>query len=392
MRKLINYLNLKEVGGLEMMFALTPILMGFSLGGLPLSLLMWLVLILLSIVKNETLKIANFKPLTFLVIYWTIHQLVLLFVTDVNINSIIAQLFYFASVFILYPSLNFQKLKGSLNWVAILSIIGLLFQWVDVMRGNFIHPIEIPGLDMSLSRLTTVSLRPSSFFMEPAAYVSFMVCPLTLSLMDRKYIWSIIIILSIFITTSTTGIVLSFIILSVWLYLYRAKKTSYIFIVVIGIGLTYALMNMQMFEYGLDKIENTEASTNIRLSQGPYVVSSMHSNEFIFGVPYGSAYDYCRAGRCSNVEYYGETVYMSTFWDMILLYGFVGLFLYLFIYYRLFKLSKMIWPLLACLFATMFSDPDGIKGDFVYKLIFMLAIVMYEKKLLIGKQKSIHQS
>lgn len=376
MKKILDYLNLRDVGLLELVFALTPMLMGYSMGPIPLSALMWLLLIIMVVIRNSRFKFKNFKPLTYFIIYWFIHQFALLFISDVNLNSIIVQLLYFAAVYFLYPTLNPNKLRGAMNWVAIISIVGLLYQWMDIMRGNMVHPIELPGLTMSTSRLEGISLRPSSFYMEPAAFVSYMICPLALSLIDKKYIWSVVMILSIFLTTSTTGIVLTFILLAVSLAVSGARKSSFLITIIMGVGLVYALNTWEIFDSGVEKMMNTEASTNIRLSQGPRVVSSMHSEEFVFGVPYSSAYNYCKAGRYTDVEYYGESVYMSTFWDMILLYGIVGLILYLMIYLKLFRLSKIIWPILIGLCATLFSDPDGIKGEFVYKLIFMLTLAV----------------
>lgn len=366
-------MNLKDVGLLELTFALTPMLGGFCIGTIPLSALMWLILILIVLFRYGKFRIRDFKPLTIFIIYWFLHQFLLLFIIDVNFNSILAQLLYFASVYVLYTTLDPRKLRGAMNWVAIISIAGLLYQWMSIVRGIGVHPLEIPGLSMEVDRLETESLRPSSFYMEPAAYVSFMVCPLLFSLLDKKYLWSAVLILSFFLTTSTTGIFLSFVLLVTSLFTRKFKFSSFVVVVVLGCGLFYSLKYIEAFNTGIEKLENTDSS-NVRLSQGPKVVGSMHPEEFVFGVPYSSAYNYCKAGRYSDVEYYGESVYMSTFWNMILLYGIVGLFLYLMIYLKLFRMSRLIWPLLFGLCATMFSDPDIIQNNFIYKLIFMLVI------------------
>lgn len=373
MKKIFDYLHLREVGLLEITFALTPILMGFSMGDIPLSALMWVLLIVLVFFKYGRLKYKIFKPLLYFIIYWFIHQIALLLIADVNLNSIIVQIVYFAAVFTLSPSMNAEKLRGAMNWVAIISILGLLYQWSEIVRGNGVHPLEIPGLTMLENRMED-SFRPSSFYMEPAAYVSFMICPLALALVDKKYIWSVVIILSIFLTTSTTGIVLSFILVGASLLAGKARTGTIVLVVAMGVGLAYTLVSLEEFEAGVEKLETTEVSTNIRLSQGPAVVGSMRPMEYIFGVPYSSAYNYCKAGRMTDVVYYGESVYMSTFWDMILCFGVVGLLLYLFVYYKLFKTSRVIWPMLFCLLATMFSDPDSIKTNYIYKLTFMLVI------------------
>ena len=380
MKKILDYLNLRDVGVLELVFALTPMLMGFSLGSFPLSVLMWLILIGICVVRNGKTKFITFKPLVWLIVYWALHQLLWMLSTDLNINAQIAQVIYFSAIFFLYPSIDANKMRGAMNWVAIISIMGLLFQWSEIVRGNGVHPLEIPGLSMAENRLETDSLRPSSFYMEPAAYVSYMICPLALALIDKKYIWALIMILTIFLTTSTTGILLSFILLAASLLSNKAKGSSILIVLVLGAGMVYALNTLEEFSAGLEKLENTDISTNVRLSQGPRVVESMKTQEFVFGVPFGNAYDYCRSGRFTDVIYYGESVYMATFWDIILRFGIVGLFFYLLIYFKLFKMSRLIWPMLFCLLATMFSDPDTIGPAYSYKLIFMLVIAMSDTK------------
>ena len=351
MKKILDYLKLRNVGVLELVFALTPLLMGYSLGALPLSVLMWLIMIGICVIRNGKRKFRTFKPLVWFIVYWAIHQLTWMLLTDLNFNALIAQVIYFSAIFFLYPSMDANKMRGSMNWVAIISILGLLFQWSEIARGNGVHPLEIPGLSMAENRLETDSLRPSSFYMEPAAYVAYMICPLALALIDKKYIWSIVMILTIFLTTSTTGIVLSFILLAASLLTNKAKGSSILIVLVLGVGMVYALNTLEEFSAGLEKLENTDASTNVRLSQGPRVVGSMKTQEYFFGVPFGNAYEYCRSGRFTDVVYYGESVYLATFWDMILRFGIVGLYFYLLIYLKLFKMSRQNWPMLFCLLA-----------------------------------------
>lgn len=390
-KKLLNipaYLNLKEVGVLELTFALTPMLSGFSLGSIPLSALMWVILIMITVSRKGVGKIRNFKPLTIFVVYWLLHTLAIMAVDQYNLNGLIVQVIYFAAVYLLYPILNPQKLRGSMNWVALIAIGGLLYQWTIVAVGGGVHPLEIPGLEMSVNRLDTLTIRPSSFFMEPQAYVSFMICPLALALMNKKYVWSLIIILSIFLTTSTTGIILSFIILVASLFSHKVKARTIGLVSMFGVMMAYSLVTFDAFSAGVEKIENTEASTNVRLSQGPRVVSSMKSEEFFLGVPYSSAYNYCRSGRFSDVIWYGESVYMSTFWNIILLYGIVGLSLYLNIYYKLYIKNRLIWPILICTCATMFSDPDFTGLQYVYRLIFML--VLATRSYMLVNEKKLH--
>lgn len=377
-KSLINiprYLNLGDVGILELVFAFTLMLSGFGLAGLPLSVLMWPILMVIVIVKKGTFSMKIFKPLTIFVIYWAFHDLILMTIADVNHGRFLAQCIYFLAVPMIYPALNIDKLKGSLNWVAIIAIAGLLYQWGIISSGGSVRPLEIPGLTMGEVRMNLFTIRPSSFFMEPQAYVSFIICPLAFAMLDKKYIWAIVMIVSVFLTTSTTGLVLSFIILLTSLIGKGVKKSSWLIIILIIFGSYYILINYDAFEFGVQKFERTaEAGTDVRLAQGPYIVGTMHPEEFIFGAPYGSPYDYCISGRATDVQYLGESVFVSTFWHMILRYGIVGLVLYLLIYFRIFKMSRETWPLAICLCATMFSDPDMFSNSYCFRLIVLLVI------------------
>lgn len=390
-KKLFNipiYLNLKEVGLLEFVFSITPMLTGFSLWGLPMGLLMWVVLVVLVMMQGNV-HMGKFKPMAIFVAYWAIHDLLIMFVDNVNINGEIQQAIYFLSFFLLFPRLNFEKLKGSLNWIALIAMGGLLYQWGFVAAGEGVHPLQIPGLTMSEGRLEQLSLRPSSFFMEPASYVAFMVCPLAMALLEKKYPWAIALILSIFLTTSTTGLVGAFIMLVMSVFGKRMRVTSIMGVFIVGFGLFYALTNLEVFEVGVAKVENTDVNSNVRLSQGPYVVSTMESAEYVFGAPYISAYNYCVSRGVMNVSFYGESVYLSTLWIMILCYGVVGLLLYLNIFFNIAKKSRVTWPLIAFLLATIISSSYRFSTVFIFIMVVLMVVIKNEQ---MEKQYAKHNS
>lgn len=374
-----DYLGLKHLGLLEMLFALTPMLCGFRLGNLPLSVLMWILLLGLVILQGKIGGFKVYRPLLIFSLFWLFHTLIIMFFDDVNTNAFFSQILYFVAVFALYPVLNLNKLKGSLNWVALISIAGLLYQWFDVLRGGMVHPLEIPGLTMSESRLLTDSVRPSSFYMEPAAYVAFMICPLFFALSEKKYAWIIVIIFSIFLSTSTTGLVLSFIMLGVSLLgKGRTRIWTWVVTITIGFSLYYALTTFDVFEYSVEKFQNTEAS-NIRVSQGLNIVKTMEPQEYVFGVPFSGAYHYCKTGRVSDVIFFGESVFMPTFWELILLYGIVGLVLYLNVYLQILKRNRITLTLVVALFTVLFTSTYSIGVIYIFSLIVLLVVANSDK-------------
>lgn len=365
-RKVIDYLSLRHVGGIELFFATLPILSAYNLMGIPLQVILWGGLFVLLIFSPKKREVPILKSFAILAAFVLVHDFIYLFIARGNLNAYIMQIFYFGCIFMTVKTFNIEKLKGSLNFVAIISMIGLIYQWSIIAAGESVHPIQIPFLNMEEIRLDAVSARPSSFFMEPAAYVAFMYLPLAFSLIDKKFIWTAIIIFSDFLTTSTTGILTSFIMLIVYIFTQDVSIKIKLLTITIGVVIFYTLTNIEVFQAGVDKLKNTDIEANVRLIQGPYIVSTMSPFEMIAGATYNSAYDYCFDGRAPYVVVKENQVFISTVWMLILKYGFVGLFLYLFFYYKIGKGSRKTIPLIICLVATMFSSGFGIGINYVY--------------------------
>ena len=379
-KKTLDYLGLRHAGGVELYFSLLLILSTYSFMGIRMEVIAWLLLFFILFFKKKARAKRTFVPLIVLATYILVHDFLNLFIANGNINSFIMQIVYFVCMINAVKVFNLEKLKGSINLVAIIAMIGLLYQWGIIAAGGYVRPIQIPFLEMAQARLEVLSIRPSSFFMEPAAYVAFMYIPLAFSLIEKKYIWTALIILSEFLTTSSTGVLTSFIMLFVYVMTQRVSLKIRLLTIVIGAAMFISLFYVEAFQTSVNKLEETDVESTVRLSQGPYVVSTMKWNEYIFGASYSSAYEYCHSGRAPLVIYYGKEVFLSTFWKMILLYGITGLFFYLLFYCKIVRKNKESLPLVACLIATMFSSGYGIGMNFVYTSI-MLMLIMYRRDL-----------
>lgn len=380
--KILDYLNIRQAGGVELFFSTLLIFSAYSFNGIPLQVLLWCLLFVLLLAKKKC-KRNVFRPLVILTVYILIHDFIYIFIANGNVNAFIMQIIYFGCMMMAINVFDINRLKGSLNVIAIISMIGLLYQWGIITSGGGVHPIQIPFLDMGKSRLETFSIRPSSFFMEPAAYVEFMYIPLIFSLIDRKFFWTVIIIVSEFLTTSTTGLLTSFIMLIAYIFTQKVSLKIRFFTLLLGGAMFFSLTHIEAFKGSTEKLDNTDVETNMRLSQGPYVVSTMTLDEMVCGVPFSSAYQYCSAGRAPYVVFYDEEVFMSTTWKLILIYGFIGLYLYLLFYYKLARGNRETIPLVVCLVAVMFSSGYGIGLSFVYSGIPLL--LLYYKNKLVNK-------
>lgn len=386
-RKLLNkskIFALKDFGFAELLVALLPILCAYYLGPVPFSFWILLLLSIVSLIKGKHIDIIMMKPLIVFFVFYVIHETILLFFADsFNINNRIETVVSILSILFIVPLLNFNKLKAALYFISLICVIGLLYQYSIIFSGGLVHPLEVPGLHMVESRLLTETNRPSSFFMEPAAYSFYMYAPILISLLDKRYIWTGILILSVFLTSSTTGLFASFIILGVYMITNGIFKGRSIIVFLLVVVMLLALTNTDYFAVGINKFENTDFESNVRIWQGPLIVGTMKFEELLFGVPYGNVMDYVKDGRISMSLLYGDgsDVFMSTFWLVIFSFGIVGLLLYLNVFYKIAKNCKVTRPLVICLFVIMFSGAMYIGVLFTYALIVLYSICKNNVKL-----------
>ena len=128
-RKIINYLNLRQAGGLELFFALLMVLSAYSFMGIPMQVILWVGLFAMLFFKRRRVSFPAFRPLFILATFVLIHDFFYLFIANGNLNAFIMQILYFGCMFMAIKVFNVEKLKGSLNLVDIISMIGLFYQW-----------------------------------------------------------------------------------------------------------------------------------------------------------------------------------------------------------------------------------------------------------------------
>lgn len=394
MNKIIEKLHLKDVGFLEMMFALYPILMGYQYGKIPLAILVLLIMIALAYNRQGRLHIAQCKPMLYLMVFIVLHLIIWLFVID-NVtgsyyNNAIFYIIIFTSFFVIGPALDYKKMVGAINWVTLLVLFGLLYQLTILFSGGLVQPIKLPFLpEPDTGRFSSFVLRPTSFFQEPQSVVSFLIIPLFLSLKEKLYPWIVVLAVSMLLTTSTTGIVFVFAVIGLTIMGNRKSMSSVVFFILVLFALYYVMMNSDYFAAGTEKLMNSDVTTDNRTAQGWWICSSMPYNYWILGAPFEDALHYYLAGgAASNAEIviYGQTIYMSTFWMVIFHFGIIGLLFYIAPYTYMIKRDKTIMPFMVCLLMALFSNPDFIKGAFLFDMLF--AYVYINRNIIVGKYDS----
>lgn len=395
-RKIVDYLDLNHFGWLEMLFAMYLILCGYEMVFSSSILVLILMVVFAASRKRIKYEFSIDKPIMIFLIYYFIHDgIVLFFFGQFSfLNNYVGNAIILLLIPFIAKALQYKKMVSCLNWVAIISVIGLLYHVFTVFQGGYVTPIQIPFLSMNQERVQNLVdlnfIRPTSFFVEPQAFVSFILVPLFLSLYHKKYFWSAILIISLFLSTSTTGIIAAFLIL--FFYFFnpnRRSKTKLLQLCIVLLVMSilyYFLIHSQLFSVGFDKIQRTDFSSTERISQGLLIVSSMDWTECILGAPYFSQVDYCMTHGLSSLIDENGMVYMSTIWSMIFRYGIVGLCLYLYIFLYYFKKSKELLSYIIVYIITLFSNPDTIGGFFAFSVIFIIAFTLEETSMQIKKK------
>ena len=390
MRKLIQYLSLDKVGFIEIILAMYPILLSYRYGIIILAQIILLVLDLVVVLKGKS-RILSFTPLVLFFIYYILHQFFGILgwglTQSYYINTFIGCLIFIGSIFIIAPSVNFEKLEGSINWVSIVCVIGLFYHVFLMIKGELITPIKIPFLpdpDMSQTRVFEEGFRPVSFFMEPQSYVSYLIFTLFYAVRNNKYIWAIITSLSIILSTSTTGIAMIPIMFFLSLFSENGGRSKKLVFLVVLVGLGIFFLNSPLASLGLDKLEDTELSSNIRTVNGPALAKAMDMGDLFIGVPYANATEFyynVAASKGTGVIPDGEgNVFLPGFWTCFIFYGLIGVLLFLPIYFDIWRRKQSVLPLLGCLMIALFTNPDFLGGFWAFQMIFLLSYVKTDKK------------
>lgn len=378
----LNYL--KHIGILEFFLALYPILSGYAYGFFRLDLFVLILMIIIAF--NKTNRVFVFKPLIYLAAYVVLHELILFFfLKDMpvyHLNNLLSIIIFFSSIFFIVPAINFNKLVVSLVIVGIISTIGILYHFIILKNGGEVHPIKLPFLPdlMNDSRLYELGNRPSSFYWEPAAFVTFMMVPLFLSLYMRKFVYTIIIILAMFLSTSSTGIILSILMVCVYVLTQKIKAGYRILLIISSLALVFILIESELFESGVSKIENTDIENTSRLINGPTLVSGMPFEHWITGMISSNVNDYYYQTNYLNIILIPTkegTIFVSTFWLVLAKFGILGLLLYLNFYIKIIKINRLLLPYVMVLIIALFSQGFMFSSIFAFQVIFILSFIRY---------------
>lgn len=391
LRNIKQIFDYKQMGLLEFMFALFPIVSGYTLGPIPVH--FWWLLIMDFIAYNRYgLKIKKI-PQKYNYLFWfvTIHNFLWTVViqqhVSTHINLSIGVFIIMSSFYLICPLIDFVKFKNSLKPLTVLSILGMVYCVVMLARGVYIGQLPLPLFEPSRILDTTRDislLRPNSFFPEPQAFCTYVQIPLFLCLLYKKYIVSFVIMISMILSTSTTGLIVPFLMVAIYFFTQKTSLKLKIFIVSIIACLCLLIAKTNYFEATMNKASNTELTQNERTSVGFMTLPQLNIGDLTWGIPYANLGHMYDAGRIKgDYMLLGEgsihTIFIPTFWSIWFKYGIFGLILYLMVYFDIYKKSKLLLPFLGTVIVTMFSNSEGVGCTFVYQLCFMYCFIQAQQ-------------
>lgn len=380
----------RKIGLIEIFIPLFYIINQYEMSGVQIGPICAIFVILAYIIKYK--EIYLYKPLLFLFIYMLLHDILKIFIIDFNTGLWFERALYLLVLSCIYKRIDEENLFTVWKIVGIIAIAGVFYQSLQVyILGQSVSTINLlPFLQSSSENYLLKYNRPHSLFLEPAAYCTWILPLLCMCMKRKKYIWMILISVSILLSTSSTGILMTGVIWLFYAFINARSEGKYVNslmivgILTIGIG---AFSNLSIFSIALNKLTNisiTDTSNSVRLVLGFQLFWAAPLAYKILGIPYMNVEEYLRSGKIAlnkynlslNVSYLG---FVNSIGNCMLMYGVFGLVLYLKLFLDIWKESDLYSKcyVLICLI-SVFGQSAFWNSLFVTQFAVMLCFIKSE--------------
>lgn len=336
-----------RVSLIELFIPIFYIINQYSISGISLGLILMLVVVVWNFINTK--KFNVFTPLLALFGFMLFHDILKMFVVTVNTSAWIERFVYLLFLSSIIGRVNRDNLYKIWKIVGLFAMVGMFYQSFQVyFLGQAVSMIKlIPFATSTSSNYTLAYMRPHSFFLEPAAYATWILPLLYMAMERKKTLFAILISISVMLSTSSTGLIMVGV---VWLYFSfidareegrRWNGLVLVSILIIGVG---ALSSLEIFSTSFEKITNislNDTSNAVRLSLGFQLFFQAPISYKLLGIPYSTIEDYLRSGAI-NLSTYGLSLstsylgFVNALGNCMLNYGIFGTVLYLRLFYRCF--------------------------------------------------------
>lgn len=299
------------------------------------------------------------------------------FSTSLFFNNHATILIFFFSLIVFTAECNTKIFVNTLEVVGVAAAAVAIFQRIQLLlTGSFYVDFFIPGLEVSRDLELFTMSRVSSFFTEPAHLAIYLLPISAILLKQGKILLFAITALGILFSGSTTGFLLLFAI--IFIYLISAKvKRIYLFLFAILVSLS-ALLILTYFPDVLldnvDKLQDSESS-DLRLLGPLQHLQLFDPIQWIVGIGYNQLGGFLRSHGIYLVTEWGEEVnanYANAIIYMLISYGLIG-FIYTFRYFvKSIKKYKCDLCFLVIILGVLASDQVWFNHNLLYILCFMI--------------------
>ena len=307
-----------------------------------------------------------------------------------QLNRMIEYIVLYILVFIICSqALDEEKLYRVWKIAGIIFSLGLAFQVVQIyFLGQRISPISIiPGYVLRPEGNIT-QIRPSSFFAEPASFVIAMLPLEFLSIKRKDYKWAVFTTISILLSASTVGIILSVILWASSLFSKDTSAKRKLIIVLLAIAIVGVFMNMDVFDTSLSKfiqVASGESTFGSRVQNGFDIIRRQSFLSFVFGTNYNDVQSFVS----DNITKFSSSpllltywrnhrIFLNTFSRLIFQYGIIGLLLFLFpLFTYLRNKSYVAKPMVIMVLVAIFGQTMLLN---TYYFTMVMIFILYDNQ------------
>lgn len=372
----------------SVILAISPILGVYkSIQGLTIADVSFCIIILIAILKGIKLTSYAELKLFFIILFcglfsWVINSSASWYSNTLFYHNLVPIVIAFATLILVVPTINVTVFKKALMVFGILASIVCIIQLLSVIVLGFFVPdmYFLPKLEV-IRGLDTISMtRPCSIFTEPAHLCIYLAPIAYLMFCVDKKILGYFFIFSMICCTSTTGLILSGLILILYALKNHNLKNLLKFSI---LGVLSIILMLSFFPTILDgsitKLNNTDASSDVRLLGPLSYLQYLEMQHCIFGVGINQLEKFVllHGGKLSTEgsgNYTNATLYMFFSYGII---GFIGFMSYLLKKFRL-SSDKGFWIIAFAIFCSdqVLFDP---------KFLYLMTFVFYGNRLILRK-------
>lgn len=363
---------------IPIIFSIFPILSFYDF--LPLfplgyAILLLCILMKLLIIDKKFYKLGSNNLLILIFLLINIFNAMIYGFSQSFVNNSAGILVFFLLIFLLTSlKVNFQSVYSLLSLVAIITTAFVFYQFINFYVFDNIVYGTINFLKLNYENYTgnfSITFgRPNGFFMEPAHYSLYVLPIIYLSLVYRKFFRALLIYVGVVLSTSTTGILIGFLIF--FAYFIKRKNTRSIIYLLSTTSLFFLALvffNDYFNENLFSKLSLDYLSNSVRVFKPYTYIKLLDMENFITGIGLNQLGNYIYVNNGLIIDNYSNS-YLFIFFS----FGLIGLTTWIIFNINLYKIVNRNFVGLFYIFILVQLIDQLIFGIF---LIYYITLIYF---------------